>query len=140
MIKKYPVKISYGLLVVIFLLFFVPALFSINENGINESLYTLIAILVPSFVFVLYLFLKTSYAINNETLIIKCGFLINLKIDITQIKEIRKTKSIMSAPAPSFDRIEIKYGKYDEVIISPKDQVGFARDLTLINPDIKNHI
>ena len=46
----------------------------------------------------------------------------------------------MSSPAPSFDRIELKYGKFDEIIISPKDKLSFANDLTQINTEIENNI
>jgi hypothetical protein len=61
-------------------------------------------------------------------------------IDINEIRAISKTKSIMSSPAPSFDRIELKYGEFNEVIISPKNKFQFAKDLTKINQNIKNEI
>ena len=46
----------------------------------------------------------------------------------------------MKEHAPSFDRIELKYGKFDEIIISPKDKLSFANDLTQINIEIENNI
>ena len=95
-------------------------------------------ILTTIYTFILHIFLKTTYIVENKTLKIKCGFLFNKNILIDDIKGIKKTKNLISSPAPSFDRIEIKYGKFDEVIISPKDKVGFAKDLTLINPTIVN--
>ena len=61
-------------------------------------------------------------------------------IDIENITEISKTRSLISSPAPSFDRIEIKYGKFDEIIISPEDKMNFTIDLTKINPNIKNNL
>jgi len=53
---------------------------------------------------------------------------------------VSKTKNIISSPAPSFDRIEIKYGSFDEIIISPKEKLNFEHDLTIMNPNIKNNI
>ena len=88
------------------------------------------------------MFLKTEYKIENEKLKIKCGIIFNKTIDISKIKKISKTSSLMSSPAPSFDRIELKYGKFDEIIIiiSPKDKLSFANDLTQINTEIENNI
>ena len=140
MTKKYETKISYGLLITISLLFFMPVIFVLFNKGFTEELYVLIGILMPIYALILQTFIRTDYIIENEKLKIKCGFLINIKINISEIKEIRKTSSLISSPAPSFDRIEIKYGKYNEVIISPKDKFTFAKDLTMINPTIKNNI
>jgi hypothetical protein len=98
------------------------------------------AILIPIYAFVLHLFLKTEYRIENNQLQIICGFLYNKKINISDIKSIKKTNNLMSSPAPSFDRIAIAFGKFDEVLISPKDKLAFANDLTQINPDIINNI
>ncbi|WP_051007971.1 PH domain-containing protein [Psychroflexus torquis] len=61
-------------------------------------------------------------------------------IGINDIKEITKSNTIISSPAASFDRIEIKYGKFQEMIISPKDKFEFAKYLTKLNPKIKNNI
>jgi hypothetical protein len=140
MTKKYKAKVSYGMLITIFLLFFVPLIFGIVNNGINKEFYVLIGILIPTYAFILYMFLNTEYRIENNFLKIKCGFLFNKKIDINKIKRIRKTSSLLSSPAPSFDRIEITYGKFDEIIISPKDKLTLAKDLTIINTAIENNI
>lgn len=140
MTKKYPSKISYGLLVFIFLIFFLPIGFivindEINIKGIGTMLFLLIL-----FVFILHMFLKTDYTISNNELRIKCGFFSYKPIKIADIIEISKTKSLLSSPAPSFDRIKIKYGKFDFIIISPKNKFYFAKDLVKINSKIKNNI
>ncbi|WP_100615365.1 PH domain-containing protein [Confluentibacter citreus] len=140
MTKKYQAKVSYIMLVVIFLLFFIPLIFGAINNGIHKEFYVLIAILVPSYLFILNIFLGTEYWIDNDVLKIKCGFLYTKSISIHEIKTISKTNSLISSPAPSLDRIEITYAKFDDIIISPKDKVTLAKDLTLINPNIKNHI
>ena len=140
MTKKYEAKVSYGMLTAIFLLFFVPVIFGLVSNGINKEFYTLIGILIPTYVFILHMFLKTEYKIENKKLKIKCGIIFNKTIDISQIKKISKTSSLMSSPAPSFDRIELKYGKFDVIIISPKAKLSFSNDLTQINSGIENNI
>ena len=138
--KKYKAKFSYGMLIAIFLLFFAVVIFVIAHNGIKKEFYILIGILLPSYAFILNMFLTTEYTIENEFLRIKCGILFNKKIDIHKIKKISRTNSLMSSPAPSFDRIEIKYGKFDEIILSPEDKFNFAKDLTILNSVIENNI
>jgi len=138
--KKYPSKVSYGLLIFVFLVFYGPLIPDLIRGELNEKSIGIIIFLSIVFIFIAHFFLKTQYSIENNKLKIKCGLFSYKPIDIDEIKEISKTKSILSSPAPSFDRIEIKYGKFNEVIISPKDKFHFAEDLTKINPNIKNKI
>jgi len=138
MIKKYSSKVSYGLLTFVFLVFYAPLIPILINEELNGKLIGLIGFLSLVFAFVAHLFLKTQYTIDNNKLKIKCGLFTYKPIEIDEIKEISKTKSIMSSPAPSFDRIEIKYGKFDTIIISPKDKIDLAKELTLINPKIRN--
>ncbi len=138
--KKYPAKISYGLLSFILIIFLAPLIYEVSNNGISEEILLPLVLLALPLTFILHIFFKTTYTIDNNILNIKCSFIINKDIKITTIKEISKTNSIVSSPAPSLDRIIIKYGKYDEVIISPKNKSDFAKDLTTINPEIVDKI
>ena len=140
MIKKYPSKVSYGLLIFVFLLFYLPLLPNLLVGELNEKLIGLIAFETVVFTFILHLFLKTSYTIKNQHLKIRCGIFSYRPIDINLIKEISKTKSIISSTAPSFDRILIKHGEFNELIISPKDKLNFINDLMKINPIIKSNL
>jgi hypothetical protein len=88
----------------------------------------------------LYFFFKTVYIIEDGQLKIKFGFFSFKPIDISEIKEISKTSNILSSPAPSFDRIEIKYADLGSVIISPKDRLSFSKDLVQLNPEIRNNL
>ena len=67
---------------------------------------------------------------------IKCGFFRYNSINIMDIKKVSKSRSIISSPAASFDRIEISYGKFDELIISPRHKLKFVDDLQKINPNL----
>jgi len=140
MTKKYSSEVSYGLLTFIFLVFYGPLIPIMINSELNGKMIVTIGFLSLVFAFILHLFLKTEYTIDKKELKIKCGVFSYKPIDIEKIKELSNTKSIISTPAPSFDRIVVKYGKYDEVIISPKDKVNFAMELTKINPYIKNNI
>ncbi|MWB96526.1 hypothetical protein GON26_19350 [Flavobacterium sp. GA093] len=87
--------------------------------------------------FVAHIFLSTFYIIENESLIIKSGFLVNIKIDIQSIKKISDSNNIMSSPALSFDRIEISFNKFDAILISPKDKSRFIEAILKINSDVE---
>ena len=60
--------------------------------------------------------------------------------NIGEMKKVSKSSNIISSPAASFDRIEIRYGKFEELIISPKHKTKFVEDLQKINPEIINNL
>jgi hypothetical protein len=57
-------------------------------------------------------------------------------LDIQSIKKIEKTRSMLSSPAASLDRLEITYNKWDFVFIAPKDKAAFVAQLKQLNPEI----
>ena len=127
--KKYQSGISYGLLAAIIVIIIAPIIFlPFNMLGMIINLLVL--------VFILHLFWTTYYIIDGKDLIIKSGFVVDKKLAINLIRKISETSSIMSAPAASFDRLEINYGKYSSIIISPKDKSNFIKDILKINPAI----
>ncbi|RUA34518.1 MAG: hypothetical protein DSY77_04920 [Bacteroidetes bacterium] len=138
--KNYPSKVSYGLMIFIFMIFFAPFIFHIIDEGFSELVSVVLVFLIILYGFIVYLFFQTVYIIENSQLKIKFGFFSFKPIDIMDIKEISKTSNIISSPAPSFDRIEIKYADYGSVIISPKDKISFSKDLVQLNSEIKNHL
>lgn len=138
--KKFKSKVSYSLLIVLFLIFFMPMLIGVINNGITKNFFVLNGILIPVYAFILYLFLSTDYTIDKGKLKIKSGFVYNKYLNIDKIKSITKTNNPISAPAASFDRIEIHYGKSNSVIISPKDKMGFVKELIKINSNIDSQI
>jgi hypothetical protein len=85
------------------------------------------------------IFFNTYYAIANSNgiLKVKSGLIINTSIEIETIKKIKKTRTLMSSPALSLDRIEIFYNKFDSVIVSPENKAEFVAELKSINPAIE---
>ncbi len=88
------------------------------------------------FAFMAHLFITTYYVIEGNTLKVRSGFIINITIDIATITKIEPTNTVLSAPALSFDRLEVFYNKYDSVVISPADKAGFIAKLKEMNPGI----
>lgn len=90
--------------------------------------------------FILILSMTTRYIINENQLIVKSTWIVNERIDISKITKVEKSNSILSSPALSLDRLLVRYNKYDEVLISPKEKKEFIDELLKINPtvEIKN--
>ena len=94
-------------------------------------------ILASIILLVIFTSKSTKYIINENLLTIKSLFVVNTKIDISTIRKIEKTSSILSSPALSMDRIAIRYNKFDEIYISPKEKQLFIDELLKINPNIE---
>ena len=96
-----------------------------------------LAILLLVLLFVVHIFMTTYYVINGNILTIKCGFLFNKTIKINAIKKISETSNPLSSPATSLDRLEITFGEYDMVIISPKQKKEFIDEIVNLNPHVE---
>ena len=91
--------------------------------------------------FFLYLNFSTKYIIRKDGVLeITSGVFYHKLLDINGIKSITKSNTLIAAPAPSLDRIELTYGKFDVIAVSPKDKFGFAEELTKLNPRIENRL
>lgn len=84
------------------------------------------------FVFVLpiWILLSTRYIVDSDTLKVRAGpFFWNLPV--SDIHSLSPTRSPLSSPALSLDRIQINYGAGKRLIVSPDDRRGFADALGL---------
>jgi|SRR5690606_28264076 hypothetical protein len=139
--KIYKSKFGYGVMGFLTLFFLSILGYMIYKNEPLEAILSVAGIHLLVYGFCLYLNFSTEYAItDNGILKVKCGFIYNKSFDINKIKSITKSNNLISSPAPSLDRIELAYGKFDLIIISPKDKTEFANDLTKINPKIENNL
>ncbi|MFC3038871.1 PH domain-containing protein [Virgibacillus xinjiangensis] len=91
---------------------------------------------LPFSLLLLWFWFRTGYIIQNNLLIIRYGP-IRLKVNIDQIIEIRKVKSIFAAPALSRHRLEIYSGRYNIVSVSPNQEKEFIDELIRQNPDLE---
>ena len=133
-------KISYTLLIVIFIVFFGPLIPNIIHEGFSNNMIMITLGLFVVYGLILHMFFYTTYTIDQKMLHIRCGFFRYKPINIMNMKKISKSSSIVSSPAASFDRIEITYDKFDELIISPKHKLKFIADLQKINPNLINKL
>lgn len=86
--------------------------------------------LVPLFgiILPLWILLSLRYFLSDSTLRIRCGPF-NWKVSISTITEIEPTNSWFSGPALSLDRIRIRYGNGNSVMISPEPREDFLKQL-----------
>lgn len=131
--KVFPSKVDVSLLI-LFVITSIPAILI----GIKEKDWVLFAILIAVFVLIMYLLYDTYYVVTQGTLKVHSGFIVNKNISIESIKSIKKTDSILSAPASSLtERIEVCYGDSKTIIISPKEKLIFIAELQKQNLEIK---
>lgn len=94
--------------------------------------------------FILLIFISIYYRIDGDKLVVY-QFFIPTAFPIDKIKEVKPTKSVLSAPATSLthrlaitftDRKVLKSSM--PIIISPVRQEEFIRQLLSVNPKIKH--
>ncbi len=112
-------------------------LFILEDNDILEKFYNYIPILIPLGL-IIWIYIDTSYKIENNQLIYRSGYLRGA-ININEITEILKDKTMWFGvkPALSGNGLVIKYNKYDDIYIAPKDNEEMITDLLNINSNIK---
>lgn len=72
----------------------------------------------------LWILFRTCYTIETGTLRIVSGPF-KWIIPLDEVKEVRASRSVLSSPALSLNRLEIRYGKNKSILVSPKDLQGF---------------
>ena len=61
-------------------------------------------------------------------LLVRCGPF-RTRIALDQIRSVKPSRSLASAPALSLDRLAVAYGRVGSVLISPKDKAGLIAAL-----------
>mgnify|MGYP003413996194 FL=1 len=128
----YPSKISWYIVGFIIIVYLLSTYLLYSQN----ASYTDYLPLIATAALILHLFTSTYYIIEGNILTIKSSFLINRKINILTITEIKETNNPLSAPATSLDRLKIIYGNGFWTLISPKDKEAFLLHIKKIQPNI----
>jgi hypothetical protein len=93
-------------------------------------------IMIAVILFIGWIWFGTGYEISEDVLKISCGPF-RQRILLQEIREIKRTRSPLSSPACSLDRMEIKYGKSKRVMISPADKENFIKTIIKKSPSIQ---
>lgn len=102
------------------------AMFPLLKSGqggqiVVAGLTALVAVGLP-----LWLLASTYYRVNAGTLEVRSGPF-RWSIPLNEITEVRKSRSALSSPALSLDRMEVKYGRGRSILLSPRDRGGFLK-------------
>lgn len=105
-----------------------------NPNPGEFLVLLCLGLLLP--LFVLWIWLTTYYVLEEKNLVIRFGPF-KKTIPVNSIKSVKKTMNPLSSPALSLKRLEIEYGQFDSVLISPEDRDEFIRILADRCPQAK---
>jgi hypothetical protein len=97
----------------------------------------LLIVYLPIAGFIASVWYGTNYTITQDHLVIRIGPWFRKKIPLKNITGIKRNRSYISAPACSSERLLIRYGQYDEILISPDNEVDFVANLKYFNHTIK---
>ena len=118
--KTYRSKVDIWLIAVMLALTILP-LTPLLYAGIPVEIFLII---VAVLCFCVAMMLSYKYVIDGKYLIVKSGFFFSQKFLIENLRKITPTRTILSAPAASLDRLELDFGDVS-VVVSPKDKAGF---------------
>src|SRR5699024_4449998 len=117
--KKYKSKIGWEI-VIILALIFAWIFYDLTKSGINRDLTSITSFLILFLPIILigYFLFSIRYFIDfdKEELLIKIGVFKYAKISISKVHKIKETRTILSSPAASLDRLEIFHHRFNSVI------------------------
>ena len=119
---------------IILLLMCLFNLYILITEGFN---FFLLILMFSPIVFIIYVINATNYEIKDEVLYIKSSFFFREELPINKIRKIDEVINIINSPAMSIKRLELFYGKYDSIMISPKHQEQFISELLSVNNNIE---
>lgn len=95
------------------------------RSGSNSLPHLLVSAMLGGFF--LWLLLSTKYTVTGDALVVQSGPF-KWRIVKNEITKIVPSKSIISSPALSLDRLRIDYARgRNSILISPRDKDGFLK-------------
>lgn len=134
MIKKY--KAKKGKFIIYLILFLCFSVLG-SYLSLEEKNFIFILFILPTVLFI-WIYLDTSYAIENDKLLYRSAFLRG-KININDINEISVGKTMWSGlkPALAKNGLIIRYKYNNEIYFAPESNSELISDLLKINAEIK---
>ncbi len=113
-------------LVAVLVLDFVMIIAIAMESGSPAGRTATILVCIATMALIVSLLLRTYYEVDKKVLRVVSGPF-RWQIPIAKITSVTPTGTWLASPALSLDRLQIEYGKYKPMIISPADKQGFLR-------------
>ncbi|MEM9091278.1 MAG: PH domain-containing protein [Cyanobacteria bacterium P01_F01_bin.53] len=83
-----------------------------------------VAILSPFIIIPAWLLMATYYRVDSAMLRIQAGPF-SWSVPLEQIRSVTASRSLISSPALSMNRLKIEYGRARSILVSPKNKVAF---------------
>lgn len=87
-----------------------------------------LAVCVLSALMIAWILVDTGYVITRTELRIRSGPF-RWRIPRERITAVNESRTLLSGPALSLDRLQIRMGKWRSIVVSPEDKAGFRRAL-----------
>ena len=120
------------LLIGFILAIFIPCTIPIFKEMIISGLYIMGGVLV----FSLFILCGMRYIISGDKLYVKISVIPFGSIRISDIVSVERSYNILSSPAASLKRLQIRGANFSYFLISPVREQEFIKDLKAVNPDI----
>lgn len=109
------------------LILYLPSLFAMIEMYRGEGFTGFTLLILGVLVLITWIWIGTYYVIEDGVLMVRCGPSLG-RYPIAEIRKIKPSKSWLSSPACSLDRILIVGGTFN-LLISPKKRKEFINAL-----------
>ena len=104
----------------------IPTLLYADLDADAGLLFLLAAILLSALLLPVWILLNTRYCVDGETLDVRSGPF-RWRIPRASIVSIEPSRSLLSSPALSLNRLRVRYGQQQEILLSPADREGFIK-------------
>ncbi len=100
-----------------------PIAAAIGSSSVT-GMAVILVVLVGICALPIWLLLSTEYRVGSKNLRVRSGP-VSWVIPLDEIRLVRPSRSLLSSPALSVNRIEIEYGKNRSILVSPKNSQAF---------------
>lgn len=126
-------RISVFLVVLLAVIFALPFV-TMPDDGVLVTL----AAIAPVVVLIVVLFASLRYVIDGNVLYVRSfPFTRGTAYDLTKLKSISHTRTLLSSPALSMKRIKLDFGVGLPLVISPRAQDVFVDEILRVNPSVE---
>lgn len=115
----------------------ISAAFGIADSSPDAVLTAIIAIIfIIIDIFMIDCCIRNYVDLKENSLDVRLS-VFSATIPYSAMRLIKETNNVLASLSTSLDRLQIRYGKYSDVLISVKDKEGFLSEIQRLNPDIK---
>ena len=111
------------------------ALWSAGVRGSAAAVTTMLVACALAPALLLWLASATHYELAERDLLV-CSGPLRWRVPLAQIRSVVPSRSLVSAPALSLDRLRIDYEQASSILISPRDRLRFLLELQRRCPGI----